>query len=84
MEKDFYTELIYRLKYPDSAPDEITIKKGAWGLDMSDLLNMFHGIAISATYMERSFENSLVRYLEDLGYTVYGPDENADDVRDAR
>lgn len=79
MEKDFYTELIYRCKHPDSAPDEITVKRGAWDLDMGDFLNMFHGIAISATYLEKSFERSLVEYLEERGYTVYGPEEKCDE-----
>ena len=74
--KEFYTELIYRIKHiEDYGPSEISIRKNAWDLGLDELLTMFHGIAISATYQEESFINVLAGYLEDRGYTVISPED---------
>lgn len=74
--KEFYTELIYRIKHiEDYGPSEISIKKNAWDLGLEELLTMFHGIVISATYQEESFINVLADYLEERGYTVIPPED---------
>lgn len=80
---DIYTKLIYECKgIDDYGPKRVTIEEAAWDLDMDSLLEMFHGIAIAATYQEGSFEKSLATYLEERGYEVTDPDEKVEEPID--
>lgn len=79
--KDFYTELRYRCKAPDEwGPREVTIKDTAWDLDASEMLEMFRGIMLGATYYEDTFMKTLIAYLEEHGYDVIKREESHDEV----
>lgn len=82
MDKEFYTELIYRHKtIEDYGPTVVSIKKNAWDLTLSQLFEMFHGICISATYTEETFKNALIEYLEYMYNVTVIEDEEDEKVR---
>lgn len=80
MDKEFYTELIYRYKcIEDYAPTEISFRKAQWDMSLDNLLEMFHCICIGATWSEESFEDALAEYLESRGYQVIDKDEHLEE-----
>lgn len=80
MEKEFFTELIYRHKcIEDYAPTEISFKEAAWDLGLDEFLRMFRCICIGATWSEESFEGALANYLEEKGYQVIKEDETTEE-----
>lgn len=80
MEKEFYTELIYRHKcIEDYAPTEISFRKAQWDMNLDELLEMFHCICIGATWSEETFEKVLAEYLEGKGYQVIKEDETLEE-----
>lgn len=74
MDKDFYTELIYKHKHMDDyGPCVITMHENAWDLTIDDLVHMFTTLMHGATFTNETIDVGFVNYLEDKGYTVVPP-----------
>lgn len=86
LDKEFYTKLIYEHKYQeDFGPERITFEETAWDCDLTRMLNMFHGLMISAGYQEESWKRVLEDYLVEMydATVTYPSDEKSEDIDDS-
>lgn len=75
--KDYYTELIYKIKtLNDNYPKEISVKIPAWDASLEDMLEAFHTLMIGATYTEQQFIDTLKKFIDEYNFENEQYNEN--------